>query len=265
MSSVGDARTVRRIAVAADAGEQSLRLIGLAAGIAALLKAELEGVFIEDAELLRAVGLPFQREFRLTTRAEEAVDAKRLERELRAASRRVQAILAQAAERLGCPWSFRIWRGDLEAEILSAASTAEMFTLAPLGRFAPLRMRPTPAPPAQRPLVIGVLFDGSAGALRALTAARELAGQDGNLQVYLQLPGGADPEALREQARSALGGAAERARLLPLAGGDPPGIVATVVAGGGDLLMIDGGNPLTARETLWRSLAALRCPMLVVR
>jgi hypothetical protein len=264
MSSAAGDRPPRRIAVAVDAGEQSVRVIALAAGIAAALKAELEGVFIEDAWLLRAVGLPFQREFRLTTRGEEAIDAGRLERELRAAARRVQASLAQSAERLGCRWSFRVWRGDLEGEILSAASSAELFTLGPLGRFAPLVARTVAAAP-DRPLAVGVLCDGSAGSLRALAAARELAGDEGGLRVFLQVRNGNDPTALRNGVREALGADAERARLLPLAGADPSGLVASVVASGGDLLMIDAGNPLLGRDTLWQSLAALHCPMLVVR
>jgi len=265
MSSAARDRPSRRIAVVVDAGEQSLHVIGLAAVIAAALKAELEGVFVEDAELLRAVGLPFQREFRLTTRGEETVDAGRLERELRAVARRVQTSLAQSAERLGCRWSFRTWRGDLEGEILSAASSAEMFTLGPLGRFAPLLSRAAAAMPADRPLIVGVLCDGSAGALRALAAASELAGQGGTLQVFLQSRDDAGSESLREQVCKAVGAGFERARLVPMAVADPPGIVSTVVASGGDVLVIDAGNPLLARNTLWQSLVALRCPMLVVR
>jgi len=259
---------VRRIAVIVDAGEQSPRVIGLAAGIAAALKAELEGVFVEDVGLLGAIGLPFQREFRLTTRGEEVPDVLRLQRELRAAARRVRELLEQSAQRLGCTWSFRVWRGDLEGEIFSAARSAQMLALAPLGRFAPLRQtaRRVAQRPADQTLVVSVLCDGAAGSLRALEAARELASERrGQLQVFLQAPDGEALEGLHSQVRGALGQAADDARLLPLAAADRAGTFATIVANAGDVLVIDGGNPLLGRDTLWQSLVALQCPMLVVR
>lgn len=268
MSEAPTDRPLRRIAVAVDATEHSLQVISLAAAIAAALEAELEGVFVEDSELLRVVGLPFLREFRFTTCGEDLIDAGRLERELRAGARRVRASLEQSAARLGCRWSFRVWRGDVEGEILSAASQAEMFTLSPIGRFAPLRARPaaTRDRPGDRALVVGVLFDGSAGALRALGAAGEFASrQRATLHVFLQGRDAATIAGLGDQAIGALGAGAERARLLPLIASDASGIIATVLGTGGDLFIIDADNPLLDRRTLWQRLAALQCPLLIVR
>jgi hypothetical protein len=258
----------RRIAVALDASHQSLQVIALAAAIAATLRAELEGVFIEDDVLLRAVGLPFQREFRLTTRGEELTDAARLQRELRAAARHVRESLERSAERLGCSWSFRVWRGDAEAEILSAASSADMFTLSPLGRFAPFATRKKPAERARRAgdLVVGVLWDGSAGAARALVAAAELAGaRYARLQIFVQAADEAAIERLRRRMAEALGEARDQPEVTPLAANAPEAVISALIAGGADLLMVDSGNPLLDRDTLWRNLAALHCPLLLVR
>lgn len=267
MSRAPDRPAIRRIAVALDASEQSLRGIALAAGIAAALRAELEGVFIEDDTLLRAIGLPFQREFRLTTRAEEHADPARLQRELRAAARHVRASLEQSARRLGCSWSFRVWRGDAGADILSAASSADMFTLSPLGRFAPLR-RPRTAARTRGAgdLVIGVLWDGSAGALHALAAAGELAAtRHARLQVFVQAMDEDTAARLRRQLAHALGEAGEQPEIISLPADDPRAVIAALIAGGADLLMVDAGNPLLDRATLWHNLAALHCPLLLVR
>jgi hypothetical protein len=268
MSDAPATPTTRRIAVALDAGERNLRIIALTAGIAAALRAELEGVFIEDAALLHAVGLPFQREFRLTTRGEAHTDVARTERELRAAARQVRASLAESAQRLGCRWSFRAWRGDLEAEILSAASSADMFALSPLGRFAPIGRwpRPTQGTASAQDLVIGVLWDGSAGAFRALAAGAELAaGGHARLQIFLQAADAAGLGRLRQQVADTLRETKDGPELIALVGEDPQAVISALLEGGGDILMVDADNPLLGRRTLWKSLAALRCPLLIVR
>ena len=262
----GESSRTRRIAVALDASEQSQRVMAIAAGIAAALEAEVEGVFVEDSEVLRAAGLPFLREFRLSTRGESSMDAERLQRELRAVARRVRGLLEQSAQRLGCSWSFRVWRGDLEAEILSAASDAEMFALVPMGRFAPFRSRPTAMTAAGGGLAVTLLFDGSAGALRVLAAAAELAGHSqGALDVILQGQDAVEIERLRALASEFLGKAADQTRFAPLVGREPSAFAEAVLGAGGDLFIIDAENRLLDRSTLWQSLAALRCPMLIVR
>jgi hypothetical protein len=258
---------IRRIAVALDASAQSERMLAVAAAIAAAMQAELEGVFVEDAVLLRATGLPFQREFRLTTRGETVPCAERLQRELRAEARRMRQALEQSALRRNCAWSFRVWRGDLEGEILSAASGAELFTLGLIGRFQPLRQRrqPAPANPAAA-LAIGVLFDGSEGAVRALAAAAELAhGGGAMLRIMLQ---GSDPEAIahrREAATALLGDAASAAAFIALPERSAAAPARAVLRTGADVLLAGADNPLLQREILWQSLAALDCPLLVVR
>lgn len=269
----------RRIAVALDASEQSLRVMAIAADIASVLQAELEGVFVEDSELLRAVGLPFQREFRLATRDESVIEPERLQRELRAAARWMRQSLQQSAQRLGCSWSFRVWRGDLQAEILSAASGAEMFTLSRIGRFAPFRRRAplragsttaglggTRGVASPAALTLSLLFDGSAGAQRILAAAVELAaGGRAELHIILR---GADAGELAERRRLALellGSTAGRTSFIVLQGGSADDVAGSMLRSGGDIFLIDAGDRLLQRDSLWKSLAALDCPMLVIR
>jgi hypothetical protein len=242
--------------------------MGLAAEIATALEAELEGVFVEDADLLRLAGLPFLKEFRLATRRESTVDPQRLQRELRATARWVRASLERSARQLGCAWSFRVWRGDLQAEILSAALDAEMFTLSPIGRFAPLYHRPSAQPQLGRDkeFVVSVLFDASEGAARALKAAAALGTRhEAVLSVLLQ---GSDPSAigeLREEAVGLLGRFRGQVRYLPLQEADLEALARAIQRTNGDLLVVDSTNDLLDRRTLWQSLTVLHCPVLIVR
>ena len=60
-----EAPQANRILVALDASPQSEAALRAAAELAALLEAELEGLFVEDINLLHLCGLPFGREIRL--------------------------------------------------------------------------------------------------------------------------------------------------------------------------------------------------------
>lgn len=268
MSAADPAGRIRRIAVALDASPHSLQGLALAAGIAAALNAELEGVFVEDTELLRLAGLPFLRELRIATLCESALDVDRLQRELRAAARGVRERLERTAGELGVAWSFRVWRGDLEAEILGAALDAELFALGRIGRFAPLRRRPRPtAPkPTHDGLLLGVLYSGSKGSTRALSIALELGIRHAaSLVVILQPATSADTATLRNRALEQLGPVREQTRLVSLEATDSAALAATVRNLGMDLLILDETNPLLARASLWTSLETLGCPVVIGR
>lgn len=240
----------------------------MAAGIAAALNAELEGVFVEDTELLRLAGLPFLREFRIATLGENLLDSERLQRELRAAARGVRERLARSAGELGLAWSFRVWRGDLEAEILGAALDAELFTLGRIGRFAPLRRRPRPpafgAPVGN--LLVGVLFNGTDAADRALSIAIELGARHATrLVVILQPQEGADTSTLQTRTLDRLGARREQTRLVMLEHTDATSLAATVRSLGADLLILDDTNPILTKTSLWANLETLGCPVVIGR
>ncbi len=263
MSSGDNPTVIRRVAVALDASPHSLEGLALAAQLAAALGAEIEGVFIEDTELLRSAALPFLREVRITTLGENALDSRRLERELRAAARRVREQLERSAAELGVTCSFRIWRGDLEADILGAALDAELFTLGRMGRFAPLRRRQKTRQTVQGS-VVGILLHSSAAAARGLDAAITLTVRQASSLVIILAPNDAtELPALRSQVLTRLGEQRERARVVELAPSENLG--ALVAAVGIDLLIVDAANPILARPSLWASLEALDCPVVIGR
>jgi hypothetical protein len=263
---------VRRVAVALDASPHAIGGLELAAAIAAALHAEIEGIYVEDTELLRLAGLPFLRELRAATLCESALDAERLERELRAAGRQVRERLEQTAAGLGLTWTFRVWRGDLEAEILAAAHDAELFALGRLGRFAPLRRRPRPSAPrvAGAGLIVGVLCARAEELERMISVATPIAGrQAGGLTIILQPETPEDTRTLRRQALERLGELTDRIRLVAIAPahGSTAGVELdqTIRSLGIDLVILDVSHPLLGRASLWPSLERLGCPILIGR
>ena len=72
-----------RILVALDASPQSVAALRAAAELAALMEAELEGLFIEDINLLHLCGLPFSHEIGSYTAKRRQLDNLALERQLR--------------------------------------------------------------------------------------------------------------------------------------------------------------------------------------
>src|SRR6516165_5238200 len=130
----GEAEFVlHRILVALDASTHSMAALAAAVQLAAAMEAELEGLFVEDINLLRLAGLPFAREVRHTASL-EALDSLRMERALKAQAAQAREALAAAARRAQVQWSFRVVRGQVTQEVLAAAAKADLVTLGKQGR-----------------------------------------------------------------------------------------------------------------------------------
>lgn len=256
-----------RIAVILDASGHSYRALELALAIASGLKAEVEGVFVEDVDLLRLAGLPFVREVRGATLNEEQVSEDRLQRELRGLARQARQSLESSASRHGVRWSFRVWRGSVRAEILAAALEAEMLTLVPLGSFAPFheRMpaRTLTASPSE--LVVAVAFDGCDTSARALDAAAHLARKKkAGLRILLQSADPGQQKKLRKKALGLLKGKSPQPAFFA-AGSSASELAQAVVRSASDILVIDTKNNLLEGRTIWQCVQAVHCPLLVVR
>jgi nucleotide-binding universal stress UspA family protein len=183
--------TLRRILVALDASPHSLAALETAVRLAANANAELLGLFVEDAALLRAAEIPLARELSYFSAESVPVSREGVELKLRAQSRQIQATLARAAEGARIASSFRCVRGNVAVEISSAAGDVDLLVLGrtgwSVGRRAgigstaleiaagpvPVLLLPERGIPEKVHLV--VYFDASKSAERALRAARELA------------------------------------------------------------------------------------------
>ena len=116
----------RRILVALDASRESDAALAAAAELAKHLDAELMGLFIEDIDLLNLAALPFSREVPVLSLSGRELDLERVERELRSKAAAARRALAALAGELHLQWSFRIARGHVDAELLTASQEADL-------------------------------------------------------------------------------------------------------------------------------------------
>jgi len=188
---------LRRILVALDTSPNSLAALDAAVNLAATLNAELLGLFVEDAALLRLAEVPCAREILYFSTAEIPLSRASMESRFKAQAEQARKALAAAARRAHVEWSFRTARGDVASEVLAAASDVDLLTMGKggwsldrkihMGSTAlelstssiPVLLLPESGLPNKASLM--VYYDGSAAAKRGLLAALELedAGMDG--------------------------------------------------------------------------------------
>jgi nucleotide-binding universal stress UspA family protein len=282
MNQEGRELVIRRILVALDASPHSLSALAAAADLAARFRAELRGVFVEDADLLRLAELPFAREISLFSVSRRQLDIHEVEWQLRAQARRVRQLLAATAARVQVSWSFRVARGAIAAELLAAGSEADLIILGKAGRS--LSMRRRLGSTARAILAEGtsltlileenaclrgpvlVIYDGSAFARRSLVAAVALVREEDGYLIALILAEGLD-EAQRLQAQVAgwLQGWPGRVQCCLLAESSVPRLVRTVRTAGCGTLVLPARSSLLHEEAILALLVETDIPVLLVR
>ena len=130
MSTAISEQKVERIVVALDASQQSKALLQAAVQMAVQLQAELQGIFVEDADLLRLCSLPFSQDVGRFSATPRQLDSAAIERHFRARALALEQALAQAATAAHITYSFRVTRGRLADELLAAAQDAQLVSLA---------------------------------------------------------------------------------------------------------------------------------------
>jgi nucleotide-binding universal stress UspA family protein len=208
---------IRTIAVAIDCSPHSRASLDAAAEMAARLQAELLGLFVEDINLLRIAGLPFTEEIRLYSATTGKLDEEQLERLLRLQAREAEELLRRTAESRTLRHTFRVLRGMVPEQLMTAATEADILVLGRSGRSPSCRkglgstartalyegkksvllMRPG-FTAAGGPLL--VLYDGSGGSRRALATALAIAGPESMLHLIIV---DRDPEAEEQRRREA--------------------------------------------------------------
>lgn len=256
----GETENRRRIIVTLDTGDLDTAELERVTRLATRLNAELEGVFVEDSDLLRMSGLAFLQEFRPTSRGTERMQTVRMQQEFRVVARRAERSLSNYARQCGVPWHFRVWRGSVERELLGAMQ-ADVLALARLGAVL--------TGPVQRRghETISALFDGSEESGRALATAAALAAEDDHigLQVLLAHEPGRDPGPLEKQAREALPDYPGSVVFNTVEDAKLEGLVKVLQESGSTALVMQRDNPWLRSASLRQYLARLHCPLFLVR
>lgn len=252
---------MRRIAVTLDALEVSAQALEQAARLAERMGAQLEGIFIEDIDLIEISALPFLKEVRRVSRSENAIDLVRMEQELRVLARRAERLLGEQASRHNVAWSFRIWRGSIDSDLLAADIEADVLALSRLGAVLA-----SGRSARSRSTAVSVLYTGSEASQRALETARNLA-RDPQKELIVLLPAKDEAEAkgLQEKALAQLQEDAANAFFIRLGDGSLADLLEILTDTHSAVLIIERDNRLLQSPSLKQSLSRLACPLLVVR
>ena len=141
-----------KVILAADIGSFSIPNVNLAVALAASSGSQLQGLFIEDEDLLRLTGLPCAREITLTTATERGTSIERMQRSLQLVASQFKQTLQQEAQALQVSWRFETVRGRVRDIGLKPVAAA---TLTILSDPVSHRLQSLPARSTRRILLLG--------------------------------------------------------------------------------------------------------------
>lgn len=260
---------IRRIVVALDPSVHGRAAIEAAASMAARLRAELVGLYVEDVRLLNLASYPFAREFSVRQIAGRTLSGATMTRALRTQAERARGALAETAARHRVAWSFDVRRGEVAPELVAAAQRGDLLVL---GRTSATTVRHRRVGSTVRTVVhacttavlvvpgdgegegpVVALFDQAAGGRAVVAMAAALAGLGDRELVVLVAEA-----ALEADAEAALARAAAPGRVVVRAGAEVDAALAE--------LALRGTPTLVARRAAEsdRVLDRVACPVVLV-
>jgi nucleotide-binding universal stress UspA family protein len=281
----------RRLLVALDAAEDAQALLDTAADMAARMRADLVGLFIEDADLIGLGDNPLIRMVSAHATATRSIAAGEIERALRRQVAAARTALEHAAKTRRLQASFEVQRGRL-ATALQGIEQADLI----LVRRGAGNVQHTPGTArarvsaATRQVVsavrrsvivlnmrrgaprrgfgrLFVLFDGSPETERALLAAAEIADRRGGDRITV-LPvatSETDAKRIEQAARTLLTRTGLDGDIAPAVAPDLAGICRATRESGPGLLVLHAAHALLADNGMAHVLDELDCSVMVVR
>lgn len=181
-----------------DNQRSQLESLTAAAALARMMNVRLQGLYIEEENLLRAADLNLSREISLWSAQERHMTGESIERMLRANARHKQKELEQVARKEKVEYSFQIIRGGRVRWIQESVNTSGVLFIG--GKdMAPRRYQHLKYCSYRKDL-LQVVFSGSPASERALKTAVQIAELDKRPLLILTTVGeSADELILREQ------------------------------------------------------------------
>ncbi len=257
---------MRQVLVVLDTASHNLALLESAVSLAVRLEAQLQGLFVEDTDLLSVADLPCTREVVLSSARERPVSAGEMVRALRALAARAREDLARAAEQAQVQWSFRTVRGRRVPSIMDAGVGSDVLIV---GRVRRIGWQVASGSRARRHGGgVYVIYTGSAAAERGLAAAAEMVYQDRRELVVFVCE--ADPQraaALRTQVLAKLQAQHLRARVQGCApSGNLTDLAEALEYAPSEVLILPEDMPLARDSTLFQGLLdRVHCSVVLVR
>jgi hypothetical protein len=254
----------KRIAVILGTGGSGRNLLELLLPLLARDRdIEMQGVFLEEAEVQHAAELPFVKELCRVTFSVREFNSDHFERSLVLRMRTAERAISVLARRTGVLHSFRNVRGPAVRLLRETASVSDITVFEParrLGATAPRRA----AGLRQAPPIVVAISDLESGRRALLAAGRLAEGESRRICVLATGAAAADRSALDRLCEEGLSG--RPARLLVVASeGGIRALVDTAHAEGAGMFVIAATDELLEPETLQLLREQLRCPIFLVR
>lgn len=270
---------VRRILVALEPSPHGRAALSEAMALAARLHAEIVALFVEDEELLRCARLPFVREFTTIEAGGRALDVGAMERSLRAQAVAMRSELEREAGRSRVKWSFRVARGSVAAEVVSAGEEADLIVV---GRaqagVAKVRMGSTARAVISRSrrtvfctrrvgaarADVMLLCDGSDASVRAVRTALDFALTE-SACVHVAVVPPETPDAAAERLRGIVGELPSALRFFPLDDASLDAVASAAASLDVRAVVLAEGALGTSAERMSELVDAIDRPVVVVR
>ena len=274
---------IRRILVALDASTQDQHALQVAVHLAAGLRAELQGLFLQDMSLLRFAQLPVATEVISRSADERRVDSHLLRKELEAQAIRLRADLARLAQPHNIRCTFDTAPGHLESEISAALASADLLIVNrrtghrlvnrdQLGSTASLVVAKSSGTVllleehAQLDRQSFVLFETLKTGIKTLAASvRLFQVEHGQLVVLVSATTGKDFERRKGAANVWLNQQGISAEYRWLRRSDTRTLSHTLWQHGGGVLVVAAETPYLQRVSLAALMGELRLPVVLVR
>ncbi len=239
-----------RILVAIDTSARGAAALEAAARLATELRAELQGLFVEDVNLLRLAGLPFTKEIDSSSGKIRPLDPAEMEQTLRTRAEGVRLAIAETAQRTSLRWSFRVSRGSPVPTMLTESLEADLLLI------GSERSVPTPALGTIHRAPIMIVNNGVSNS-RVLDTAQRLARTCGDSIVALVI---SEPSEARE-----LSADAPLVSYIQRCSADKDALLQAVRQWQPQLLLIDRSSELISEATITSLATQLPCPLVLVQ
>ena len=262
MTAKAPEKTSRRVAVILGAGGSSRMLLDqLYPLLGNRRNVEMQGVFLEEAEVQHAAELPFVKELCRVTFSVREFNNDNFEHALNLRMRTARRALSVLARRTGVSHTFKNVRGTAVSLVRETASVSDITVFEPVRLIAATLAQPArSARPRQR--IVVVIDDLETAGMTLLAAAQLAAGMMDRLTVIPIAPVVGDSDQLDEVLRETL---PARPSIRPAPGSDFASLIQAVQSEGATMLVLGASDRILDREALRALRQQLRCPICLVR
>ncbi len=256
-------KVTRRVAVILGPGGSSRHLLDVIAPLLGKDQAlEMQGVFIEEAELRHAAALPFVKELCRVTFSVREFNSDQFERVLALRMRTAQRALELLARRAGVAHTFRNIRGSADRLLKETVGQSDITIFEPAGTLA-VSIRTGPSDRLKTRRIVVCVRDKDTSSA-ALVVALQLAGGDPRrVTILLDSAVNTDQAELEHKMRSIF--PSRPGRIRTLADSAIGTLTDSVRAENPGMLVLSANGESTSPNFLADLRKSLRCPICLVR